>query len=307
MDNTLLSTIMASSVISAFVSSVVIFLSSRREQYIINIVQERKKWRDELREIADDISKLNNTSELKNQIDKLKVRINPFGINHIQKNEVMDHISQDSYFWELFSIYEKNDDEFRLNNNLGSCLIEYISCLLKNDWERSKFEIIGRNFPLTYFIISIIDSFVCIIYWFFTLDVINIHENLFNIGSQLFLIVVIGYLIQLLVDSSNTSFTKAQPIKLISKNFVCDWHNLINMILILIQLIWIVLITCFDKNFKLIDKLSNANAILLLILLGVPFFLNIIFYFIRTNNVIYRNSMYFSLISVIREKLWIRV
>jgi len=164
MSNTeVIALILSSSVLSAIISNLFSIFSNRRKDRVENITKERKVWRDELRKISSKISKCQNDNDLKQAIDKLKVRINPHGL-------VIKSDSKDCYIWEQIDKFETH--VFKTNStesNIGieqykNIFIGFISCLLKDDWERSKREI-KSNTLILFFVLTLIASFV--IYAFF--------------------------------------------------------------------------------------------------------------------------------------------
>jgi hypothetical protein len=146
MDNSIITTVLTSTVISAIVTGLFSVLSRRRTERIDNITKERKAWRDNLRSISSEISKCRDAKTLKNAIDKLKVRVNPYGAGN-------EEVFKDSYIWELIIAFETHEfnaepNETKTNTELErykAGFTNYISCLLKNDWDRSKREIDGGN------------------------------------------------------------------------------------------------------------------------------------------------------------------
>lgn len=136
-------TIMASCVIAALITGILSFISalmkSNKEGKLSRITDERKMWRDEIRQIAQEISIIdvndldnpkskNRFSEL---LTKLKVRINSRGFDK-------ENILQDSHIWKSIINLEEKDTCTKLEIDK---LIHYLSALLKYDWERSKMEI----------------------------------------------------------------------------------------------------------------------------------------------------------------------
>ncbi|WP_297141937.1 hypothetical protein [uncultured Eubacterium sp.] len=136
-------TILASGVIAALITGILSFISalmkSNKEGKLSRITDERKMWRDEIRQIAQEISIIdvndldnpkskNRFSEL---LTKLKVRINSRGFDK-------ENILQDSHIWKSIINLEEKDTCTKLEIDK---LIHYLSALLKYDWERSKMEI----------------------------------------------------------------------------------------------------------------------------------------------------------------------
>jgi hypothetical protein len=149
---TLLTAVLSSTVISAVISGFVSTLSGRRNDRVENITKERKVWREELRKISSIFFRCQGANGLKYAINKLKVRINPYGV-------VSKRNSEDWYIWEQIKEVEahifktdkpepNNVDSNKTEPNADiehykKVFIGFISCLLKDDWDRSKREIDG--------------------------------------------------------------------------------------------------------------------------------------------------------------------
>lgn len=134
----LIAAIVSSSVFTAIISGLINFIKSRRESKLERITDERKLWREEIREICDTLTSSNNLKELKAAIGKLKVRINIFGLNEISEedNKEYDTVSfnHDAYIWQSIRKVEKEYFDMNERNEL----VIKLSLLLKYDWERTK-------------------------------------------------------------------------------------------------------------------------------------------------------------------------
>lgn len=152
--------ILSSSVVSAIITTFLAFFTNRKKDTLENIVKERKIWRDELKTIANSIAKSKNLEQLKIEISKLKVRINPYGMG-------TNSIFRDSHIWEQIRQLEKYEkitkDDLEKNKII---FVNLISCLLKFDWERAKNEIKG-NIQTNLVIVSLISCYILYsIKWF---------------------------------------------------------------------------------------------------------------------------------------------
>ena len=127
-------TLFGSTVIAAFLSGSIALAVSRRQETLQYITAERKEWREKIREIA---YKLNGATygNTINILTELKVRINAFG------NEISFKYSDDAHIWELIKELEAGKCDGENLNRKQKQLIEYLSLLLKFDWERSKKEV----------------------------------------------------------------------------------------------------------------------------------------------------------------------
>lgn len=130
------SIILSSAVIATIISSGISYLISKRDSNLQYITGERKEWRESIRNIA---VKLKSADYEQSMIllTELKVRINAFGISE-------EDYFIDSHIWRLMQDME---EEKNINNllKLKKRLIEYLSLLLKYDWERSKEEVRGNK------------------------------------------------------------------------------------------------------------------------------------------------------------------
>lgn len=146
------SIVLSSTVISAVITVIFNFLTNYKKNQIENITQERKNWRDNIRKLSSQISNANDINELLHIIDKLKVRINAFGITD------PNDYKNDGHIWKIIRRFEsiKSTHTVKEIEILKIQLIESLSCLLKYDWDRSKKEIQGNKtfvrFSCVYFI-----------------------------------------------------------------------------------------------------------------------------------------------------------
>lgn len=134
-----------SGIIALFVS-VFINKSDAKLKYITN---ERKEWREKIREIAANLQSEENIFKIENILCELEVRINPYGIKD------KDNIFKDGHIWRIIEVLKKCKDYDRRKEN-KEVLIKYLSCLLKYDWERSKIEVVGSKSLILYSILSIV-------------------------------------------------------------------------------------------------------------------------------------------------------
>lgn len=143
--------LIGSSVVSAIISGISSYIQYQKTNNLTHITLERQKWREELRDISKDICKTSG-NQLKQNLAKLKVRINAFGIKGETK------YSYDSHIWKIISDIE-NQNNLETEETNKTKLINSISLLLKFDWERSKMEIQGNRNILTVIIFWIMQGF----------------------------------------------------------------------------------------------------------------------------------------------------
>ena len=134
-------------VLAAIITSAITIATFRKQNKLQYITAERKAWREEIRDIAKKIKKSNERNIATVLVD-LKVRINAYGLASSNN----DH-EKDKHIWEVIESIEKvqwekltfeqkqiEKEELEKNKNL---LINYLSILLKQDWERAKREVNG--------------------------------------------------------------------------------------------------------------------------------------------------------------------
>ena len=139
-----------SAVIAAIIAGCVSLLMSKSEAKLKHITEERKAWREKIREIA---ARLYESRKPENQIygvnislEELKVRINAYGINltelpeHDDAEQIVKRYKNDGHIWRTIRDIEAG---IELEKNY-SRLVDYLSLLLKHDWERAKDEANGN-------------------------------------------------------------------------------------------------------------------------------------------------------------------
>lgn len=153
MNTSILAIILGSAGIGSIIAAMVTKNNSDKGQVAQYIVQERKKWRDDLRNEMNNMIYSRNVHEIKKYKAYMQVRLNPIKDAHILKQ--LDNVIQTygcSDEWDTYS--------------------SLIAQLLKEDWERSKEEITGSTlFKSTGIFFFIISSYLLIfqdfIYYFF--------------------------------------------------------------------------------------------------------------------------------------------
>ena len=130
--------ILTSTVIAAAISLLANVYTSRRTANLKYITEERQKWREEIRKIAEDIVDCPR-DEIKKHLTKLKVRINANG--KLKKGSYYE----DSHIWKLIHDIENSNICNECFEGKKEILINSLSLLLKYDWERQKREVLGTN------------------------------------------------------------------------------------------------------------------------------------------------------------------
>jgi len=153
------SMILSSTLVASLVSAIFSLLTRRKKEYLENITKERKEWREKIREISKSIAIAKDIEALMFAIDKLKVRINVYGISS-------SYLHEDTFIWEYVRKVERTQNDKINIEKTKTTLIELISCVLKYDWERSKDEVKG-NVQLKIFVGATIMSFFLYSIFFF--------------------------------------------------------------------------------------------------------------------------------------------
>lgn len=132
--NDIITIVLSSSLLVGIISAGVTFVVNKRNNDLKYVIEERKIWRQELRNIVDELE-TTRMGDRQKILQKLKVRINPYG-------EKDGSIMRDSHIWEI--IHELEEVKSITDYNMKKKrLVMYISLLLKYDWERTKKEVKG--------------------------------------------------------------------------------------------------------------------------------------------------------------------
>lgn len=121
--------------IGTIISAIIGFIHNSKRNSLDYITKERSEWRKDLREIAEEIMALRygDTVSKNRVITKLKVRLNPEGMDY-PNTELAMYYLKEGHIWKLL-------DDFQVTEGNKKKLVEYLSALLKFDWERSKQEV----------------------------------------------------------------------------------------------------------------------------------------------------------------------
>lgn len=153
--------LLGSAVIAAICSGIVSYSISRHQGNLQYITGERKEWREKIRKNATRLHKADYKETLK-ILAELKVRINAFG-----NNGVSSSFKDDAHIWEVVKEIEEKEPSSGVLKLQQELLIQYLSLLLKNDWERSKKEVTGDIYKLLSRICYISFACVAILPYFF--------------------------------------------------------------------------------------------------------------------------------------------
>lgn len=168
---------------STFVGIITLMLNwaqNRKNNSLSYITEERKLWREKIRDIASCIMKCKyegiNEENIQQYLNQLELNINPYGrtcqINYLQ----------DGHIWKVIEQIElaHSEKEFEQNKKL---LLGYLSIMLKEDWERSKGEVKGYSNAILYIIIV---GVVLVLYSILYLFVFKLENIMFLMCMQLF-------------------------------------------------------------------------------------------------------------------------
>lgn len=135
-----ISVLLGSAVVSTIITAIFNQYNNRKNNSLKYITKERKAWREKIRSIAEKMQMCEFRGKGKKDIEKylveLELNINSYGRGNIGSDK------EDAYIWnEIDEIREVDNEEyFKRHKEL---LIYYISLMLKEDWDRSKNEVIG--------------------------------------------------------------------------------------------------------------------------------------------------------------------
>lgn len=183
-------TLVGSGGIVAVFSSLMAYFTARKKDTLQYITGERKEWREKMRELAASLHGA-SYSETLEILTNLKVRINAYGM-HTKLASIFD----DSHIWKLIEELESKEWKRKELKKKQKQLIDYISLLLKYDWERSKNEVKGN----IYNVVSVI-LFVTTSIWFaislFVYNTVAILKplELFEIAAVFILVFVLCHYI----------------------------------------------------------------------------------------------------------------
>lgn len=168
--------VLSSVVLATVFSTIVSYIISRKQSALQYITGERKEWREKMRQIA---FKLNGASYVKTLkiLTELKVRINAW-----ENNDVEIGYFSDAHIWKAIDELENKEPSETILHSKQNQLIEYISLLLKYDWERSKNEVKNNM----YNIVGWIMFFSTSIYFTFSIFMYsgNINITKSDLGSM---------------------------------------------------------------------------------------------------------------------------
>ena len=123
----------SAAVVGALITGLFGWTNNRTNNSLNYITDERKRWRDKIREISEAIETCKFHGEDKENINvyllQLENNINPYG-----RFQPSDY-EHDGHIWEVIGKIERaeNEEEFK---KYQKELLSYLQLLLKEDWER---------------------------------------------------------------------------------------------------------------------------------------------------------------------------
>jgi hypothetical protein len=253
--------ILSSTLLASVVSSVISYIINKKNISMQYITTERQAWRNSIRELAEKIYNV-DINNIGLELVKLKVRINSYG-RYYKSYEFDTHI------WDLIKKLEKSkndNDDFKRNKDL---LIDYLSILLKYDWERSKTEIIGnKKFLLR--VLFYISTISLVIYFYFYMWLLPLTPDLFDL-----LFIITGYYF-ITPDYDLIKYIDIIKKKKISKNSKkSEWIQYI-LTLFIISIFAVIRLITIYKLIPMKNFINFYQFMLIFILITIGIFINLI-------------------------------
>ncbi len=127
---------MSSEVVSAFIAGIFGFIVARRQDKAKYITNERSVWRGQIKGLMSQIHSASKY-QISGPLAQLKLNLNPRG-----KIYIKDYM-KDGHIWETMNALEEDISREEFEKKKKE-LEDYITLLLKFDWERSKKEVSGE-------------------------------------------------------------------------------------------------------------------------------------------------------------------
>lgn len=251
--------ILSSTLLSGIVTSLVSFINNIKNNRLKYITEDRRKWREEIRIIVDELNNIKYPNQIRCTLAKLKVRINPYGRG--QKNDYI----HDSHIWELIDKIEVNPCKGLRENK--ERLVFFLALLLKYDWDRAKEEVNGS--------ISNVILFVTLAFGIFFLSYNHfikfnfVFDRLFLTTFIIFLILPIALPIFLSDDVISSIKGKVKSQGSIWKSVIAGAKYVIAIVILIFGIIVNVIYIFQSYNISL-EYLNSSGAYLeVFIVLGV--------------------------------------
>ena len=204
--------ILGSSAFGAVISFLFTWLTNQKNNSLNYITDERRKWREKIREVVNGIEKSKfqgkESKDISQYLIVLQVSINPYG-----KKRKKDY-AKDGHIWDIIDKLNDSKTESEFIKDKG-VLLEYLSLMLKKDWERSKSEVRGYSKIVVYVGVVLLNCPIYMVYYFYILKLESVPILLF----MLFINFMPFLFIKNLVDEIDVieNDRKRMPIKLMIK------------------------------------------------------------------------------------------
>lgn len=112
------------------IGGILTYMKDNKSNELSHITSERKEWRKDIRNIADELDKSVFLTDILNILSKLKTRINQYGMNYIYKGNKKDNelaYLKDEHIWEKI-------DEIELINQIDE--LKVIICDSLNEFKK---------------------------------------------------------------------------------------------------------------------------------------------------------------------------
>lgn len=257
-------TLLASGVIAAIVSGLMELFKLKHSNTARYVIKQREEWREKVRGIADEIYS-SDKKTIGATLVKLKTRINPYGkfnnivfINsherkNLNKNErkrlTKKEDKQESYYLEdshIWNLIEKIEKEAEIEQH-KTRLIEYLSCLVKFDWERAKIEA-SINRAMIFSAFLEVFAIALMIFDFGSIT----SKNIFPIS-----VLIILYIFPHLTIAVNDSQSVLIKGKL--------YRSIVSMILVLVSFLFVIVAIAVLFNNQLMGWALILSAVAILI------------------------------------------
>lgn len=167
--------------IAAMFSGLISYLIFKKQGNLQYITAERKEWREKIRNIANELDGASYLQTLHIMTD-LKLRINSFGNGNISSD-----YDKDAHIWEVINELENEKPSKKVLRIRQEQIIQYLTLLLKADWERSKKEVKG---DINYIICGASYMFT-IIYFAVAVFMCNENRNISNFQLATYVIIFV--------------------------------------------------------------------------------------------------------------------
>lgn len=260
--NTIIAVI-GSSAFGAVITFLFTWISNRKSNTLNYITDERRKWRDKIREIIIGIESVKyagkGNKSINNCLIQLEVNINPYG-----KYNRMDYV-RDGHIWDKINILRETKTEIEFENN-KNILLEYLKLMLKKDWERSKNEVRGYSYIAASIGVMAVYTVYYLIYYFYILKLNAVPPIIIFLVLNSFCLFYVKYYYVDEIDI-NSKNNKRMPIKLMikkeqkEKRIVIQGAVIITLFVLFIIFIGDCFITRAVKN-NLTYCIENGNMYL---------------------------------------------